>query len=107
MIKYKGTTLYPPALYDILENIEGVRNYIVELYTNPIGMDEILIYVGSENSSESFEKAIKDHFRARLRVAPSVIFESLDYINKLQYPGSNRKPIKLIDKRDLSVSDRH
>ena len=107
MIKYKGTTLYPPALYDILENIESVKSYIVELYTNPIGMDEILIYVGSENSSESFEKAIKDHFRARLRVAPSVIFESLDNINKLQYPGSSRKPIKLIDKRDMNVTDRH
>jgi phenylacetate-CoA ligase len=106
MIKYKGTTLYPPALYDILENIEGVRNYIVELYTNTIGMDEIMIYVGSENNSENFEKVIKDHFRARLRVAPSVSFESVDHINKLQYPGMSRKPVKLIDKRDLNVTGR-
>ncbi len=99
MIKYKGTTLYPPALYDILENIEGVRNYIVELYNNPMGMDEILIHVGSENNSESFEKIIKDHFRAKLRVAPAVSFESVEYINKLQYPSMSRKPVKLIDKR--------
>ena len=106
MIKYKGTTLYPPALYDILENIEGVRNYIVELFTSTIGMDEILIYVGSEDRSESFEKVIKDHFRAKLRVAPSVSFESVDYINKLQYPGMSRKPIKLIDKRDLNIANR-
>jgi phenylacetate-CoA ligase len=99
MIKYKGTTLFPPALYDILENIEGVRNYIVELYTNTIGTDEILIRIGSENTSESFEKIIKDHFRARLRVAPAVSFESVDYINKLQYPTMSRKPVKLIDRR--------
>lgn len=99
MIKYKGTTLYPPALYDILENIEGVNNYIVELYTNQMGMDEILIHVGSEASSESFEKAIKDHFRARLRVAPAVSFESVEYINKMQHPLMSRKPVKLIDKR--------
>jgi phenylacetate-CoA ligase len=106
MIKYKGTTLYPPALYDILENIEGVRNYIVELLTSTFGMDEIVIYVGSEDRSESFEKVIKDHFRAKLRVAPSVTFESVDYINKLQYPGMSRKPIKLIDKRDLNIANR-
>jgi phenylacetate-CoA ligase len=99
MIKYKGTTLYPPSLYDILENIEGVRNYIVELYTNTIGTDEILIRIGSENHSESFEKIIKDHFRAKLRVAPSVSFESADYINKLQYPSMSRKPVRLIDRR--------
>ncbi|MCX6328465.1 MAG: phenylacetate--CoA ligase family protein, partial [Bacteroidia bacterium] len=99
MIKYKGTTLYPPSLYDVLENIEGVKNYIVELYTNTIGTDEILIRINSDNSSESFEKVIKDHFRAKLRVAPSVSFESADYINKLQYPTMSRKPVKLIDRR--------
>jgi phenylacetate-CoA ligase len=99
MIKFKGTTLYPPALYDILENIDGVRNYIVELYTNTLGTDEILIRVGTESASENFEKEIKDHFRARLRVAPSVSFESVDYINKLQFPSMSRKPVKLIDRR--------
>ncbi len=99
MIKYKGTTLYPPSLYDILENIEGVRNYVVELYTNTIGTDEILILIGTNNGSESFEKIIKDHFRAKLRVAPSISFESVEYIEKLQFPGISRKPVKLIDRR--------
>jgi len=99
MIKYKGTTLYPPSLYDILENIEGVKNYVVELYTNTIGTDEILIRIGTVISSESFEKIIKDHFRAKLRVAPSISFESVEYIEKLQFPRMSRKPVKLIDRR--------
>ena len=99
MIKFKGTTLYPPALYDILENIEGVRNYVVEVYTNQIGTDEILIRVGALDHSESFEKVIKDHFRAKLRVAPSISFESVDYISSLQHPAMSRKPVKLIDRR--------
>ncbi|HLO61204.1 MAG TPA: AMP-binding protein [Bacteroidales bacterium] len=99
MIKFKGTTLYPPALYDILENIEGVKNYVVEVYTNQIGTDEILIRVGSNDHSESFEKTIKDHFRAKLRVAPSISFETVDYISSLQQPPMSRKPVKLIDRR--------
>jgi phenylacetate-CoA ligase len=99
MIKYKGTTLYPPALYDILDNIDEIKNYIVEVYTNQIGTDEILIRVGAENHSESFEKIIKDHFRAKLRVAPSISFESADYISSLQLPAMSRKPVKLIDRR--------
>ena len=99
MIKFKGTTLYPPALYDILENIEGVKNYVVEVYTNLIGTDEILIRIGATDHSESFEKIIKDHFRAKLRVAPSISFETVDYINSLQHPPLSRKPVKLIDRR--------
>jgi phenylacetate-CoA ligase len=100
MIKYKGTTLYPPALYDILDNIEQIKNYVVEIYTNQIGTDEILIRVGAENHSEAFEKSIKDHFRAKLRVAPSISFETVDYISSMQLPAMSRKPIKLIDRRE-------
>jgi phenylacetate-CoA ligase len=104
MIKYKGTTLYPPALYDILENINGVSNYIVEIYTNQIGTDEILIRVGTDNPSEAFEKSIKDHFRAKLRVAPGITFETKEYISSLQLPALSRKPIKLIDRRESANS---
>lgn len=100
MIKYKGTTLYPPALYDILDNIPGICNYVVEVYTNEIGTDEILIRVGSEQRGEEFEKQIKDLFRSKVRVAPTIIFESIEYIAKIQLPQMSRKPIKFVDLRN-------
>jgi phenylacetate-CoA ligase len=99
MIKFKGTTLYPPALYDILDNIDGILNYLVEVYTNDLGNDEIVIRVGSHSCSEAFEKVVKDHFRAKLRVAPSVKFETPEYINSIQQVTSGRKTVKLIDRR--------
>jgi phenylacetate-CoA ligase len=100
MIKYKGTTLYPPALYDILDNMEHVVNYYVEVYTNTIGTDEIMIHIGSRQVSELFEKQIKDHFRAKLRVAPQIIFEPIDYIEKTLNPEAGRKAARFIDKRN-------
>jgi phenylacetate-CoA ligase len=99
MIKYKGTTLYPPALYDILNNIDGVANYIVEVFINENGTDDILVRVGCKNIPENFEKDIKDHFRAKLRVAPQVKFEDPETINKLQFPELSRKPVVFFDKR--------
>lgn len=99
MIKYKGTTLYPPALYDLLNDIDGVENYIVEVSTNSLGTDDILIRVGVKSKSEKFEKSIKDHFRAKLRVAPKVQFEDPNVIRKEQYPEMSRKPITFVDKR--------
>ena len=101
MIKYKGTTIYPAALYDILENIDEVDNYIVEVYTNKIGTDEILIRIGCKTIPENFEKEIKDHFRAKIRVAPQIKFESVEAINKLKLPEANRKAVNFIDKRKV------
>ncbi len=100
MIKYKGTTLYPAALYDILENIPDVKNYIVEVYTNTIGTDGIRILVGSPNNSDYFIKHIKDLFRSKIRVAPDVVFEPIELIAKKQMPPTSRKVIKFFDYRE-------
>lgn len=102
MIKFKGTTLYPPALYDILDNIPYLRNYYVEVLTNDIGTDEIIINAGMIYENPDLEKDIKDHFRARLRVAPQVKFMKPEEIHKVQFPEGNRKAIKFIDRRNTS-----
>ncbi len=100
MIKYKGTTLYPPALYDILNNIEQVENYVVEVFTNEIGTDEILIHLAAKEKSETLIKNISDHFRAKLRVTPTIKFVTSAEINIMQNPEMSRKPVKFIDKRE-------
>lgn len=99
MIKYKGTTLYPPAIFDILDGIAGVENYAVEVYTNSLGTDEVRVRVGSRDASEAFAKTIKDVFRARVRVAPGVSFESPDLIAKITMPPTSRKAVKFFDLR--------
>jgi phenylacetate-CoA ligase len=104
MIKYKGTTFYPSALYDILDVIEEVANYQIEIFTNDIGTDELLVKVGCKQVSEKLEKEIKDHFRARLRVAPTIQFENVETLNNLLFPELNRKPLKFIDKRVYSIN---
>ncbi len=100
MIKYKGTTLYPPALYDILNDIKTIDNYIVEVSTNDIGTDDILVKVGSKNQTRQFEKEIKDYFRSRIRVAPSIEFMDPKQIAQMQFPETSRKPITFVDKRE-------
>jgi phenylacetate-CoA ligase len=99
MIKFKGTTLYPPAIYDVLNEIEGIENYIIEVSTNRLGTDELLVKVGVKQDIPISEKQIKDHFRAKLRVAPEVEFYHPDEILKLQIPPNSRKPIIFIDCR--------
>lgn len=99
MIKFKGTTLYPPALFDILDNIPEVKSYVVEVYTNSLGTDQVQIKLASDNHSESFVKQIKDIFRSKVRVAPDVIFEAPEIIAKMQMPPMSRKVVKFFDLR--------
>ncbi len=99
MIKYKGTTLYPPALYDVLNNIEGIENYIVVVDKNAIGTDNITIKIGAYNANDNLEKITKDCFRTKLRVAPSVEFYQPNEIIAMQNPELSRKPVTFIDNR--------
>jgi phenylacetate-CoA ligase len=99
MIKYKGTTLYSYAVFDVLNNIDYIENYIVYVSTNDIGTDELLVIVGVENPSEEIEKEIKDRFRAKLRVAPEINFEKIENIKKIVFPEISRKPIHFFDLR--------
>ncbi len=99
MIKYKGTTLYPPALYDVLNDIESIDNYIVYISKNKLGTDDIEIKVGTTTPGESLKKEVKDCFRAKLRVAPEVSFYTPAQILKMQFPEMSRKPITFIDNR--------
>ena len=99
MIKFKGTTLYPPALFDILDNIPEVENYLVEVFTNDLGTDQIQIKIGSRNHSEAFIKQIKDIFRSKVRVAPDIRFEPVELIARQQMPPMSRKVVKFVDLR--------
>ncbi len=38
-------------------------------------------------------------FRSRVRVAPSISFDPVEYIAKLQMPPMSRKTVKFIDRR--------
>lgn len=104
MLKIKGTTIYPPAFNDVLDDSENVQNYIVYARTSDTGLDSILVRVGLKNpmvNQKVFVKELKDHFRARLRVAPDIEILPVDVINAINFPAKSRKQIKFIDERNL------
>lgn len=100
MIKLKGTTIYPPAINDVLDNTPYVINYVVEVRNSFAGTDEVVVKAGVA-SAQPFDviKDLKDRFRSRIRVAPIVEILSPDDVSKINNPGNNRKPIKFIDNR--------
>ncbi len=100
MIKYKGTTLYPPAMNDVLNDFDNIENHIIEIFTNEIGTDEIIIKIAVKEESEAFLHAIKDHFRAKLRVSPKIEYTTKEFLNPIIFNPMSRKPIHFFDKRE-------
>jgi phenylacetate-CoA ligase len=104
LIKYKGTTLYPPGIFDVLNNIHFIRNYVVEAFTNEIGTDELIIHAGVEKYTVDYDHILIEHLRSRLRVTPKVLFRQPGEIDKMQFPdNNNRKPFLFIDRREAVV----
>lgn len=99
MIKFKGTTLFAPALFDLLNGMADVRDYLVEVSSNEIGTDEVLLYLLPGDTDDATDHKIRAYLQARLRVTPHIKYIDIETIQKMQFPESSRKPLKFIDKR--------
>jgi phenylacetate-CoA ligase len=99
MIKFKGTTLYPPALFDLLNEMEDIIDFVVEVYSNEVGLDEVLLYLLPVAKSEENDHKTRAFLQARLRVSPHIKYVSSEEIKKMQFSELNRKAVKFIDKR--------
>lgn len=99
MIKYKGTTLYPPAMNDILNDFNNILCYQIVIQANEIGLDEIIIKLSTDQEHENFVNEVRDHFRAKLRVSPKIEIIDFDILSKTVFNPNSRKPITFIDLR--------
>ncbi|MCK0145115.1 AMP-binding protein [Arenibacter sp. F26102] len=99
MIKYKGTTLYPPAMYNVLNHFNEIEAFVIEIAHNDIGTDEICIKIATLNPTDTLLQTIKDHFRAKLRVLPKIEFHDFKTLQELRFPKMSRKPVIVIDHR--------
>ena len=103
MLKLKGTTIYPPAINDVLASVDYVQNYVVVVRDSAAGTDEVVVRIGLKTnvslSADDIIKELKDHFRSRLRVAPLIEILPADVIARINNPEGSRKPVKFIDER--------
>jgi phenylacetate-CoA ligase len=99
MIKFKGTTLYPPALFDLLNEREEILDFVVEVYSNEIGLDQVSLYLVPADDSDECDHRIRAYLQARLRVSPHIKYVTPEEIQKIQFSEVNRKAVRFIDRR--------
>jgi len=99
MIKYKGTTIYPPAIFEVLNQVSFVTEYVVEVFTNELDTDELKLHVHTPLSVDECEHRLRPVLQSKLRVAPLLHFHSAAEMQQLQFPATGRKQVKFIDNR--------
>lgn len=103
MIKFKGTTLYPPMIIDVLDNCTEIANYQLVLDLNELGGDNVTVRIGLNDPDPERDaalvSALKNTFRAKIRVAPSIETVRADLLARDIYREASRKPVKIVDLR--------
>lgn len=100
MIKLKGTTLYPPAVFDILNGIPEVQDFVVEVFKGEWDTDELRLHiVAPEPMQAALARNLAAAFQARIRVVPAIEFTSVAVLERLQLGHQVRKVRRFIDNR--------
>lgn len=100
MIKLKGTTVYPPGIFDVLNEVGDVSDYVVEVVNGRLGTDELRLHLLVKESAQAAASVrLREIFQARLRVVPTMLFVTQSEMDKLQLIGKSRKPKRFVDSR--------
>ena len=106
MIKYKGTSIFPDMIYNVLNKFDEIDGYILELNSN-IGGDEIIIKITSKTPTKELIDKISLSLKANIKVSPKVIFIDNKKLEELQLPELSRKKRKIIDNRNKKIQENY
>lgn len=95
MIKYKGTTVFPPAVFAVLEFLH-ISLYKVEVTKNEFGNDIITVVLPEQLNTEEKIKEITSAFKSRIRVAPFFKFMEEGKLMNIIHHQDKRKPEKIV-----------
>ncbi len=98
MIKLKGTTIFPQAIENVLQNFENADLYVIELSNSSVNTDRVNIYLADKLPASLIDK-IKDALNDHLRVSPEITLVPEKDLLNLLFPQGSRKPMKILDKR--------
>lgn len=98
MMKVRGTTIYPQAIYSALEEIEGIKEYYIAVASENELSDTIEVHLAVDRI-DCAPEVIQDKLQARLRVKPRVLISDEGSIREQVYNPKSRKPIHFIDRR--------
>lgn len=98
MLKVRGTTLYPPAVTAVLQEIPAVRGHYLEVFAEFDLSDRLRVVVGCDDLQLRAEE-IAERIAARTRVKPEVVIVTPAEVQRKIIVDEKRKPVTFFDYR--------
>jgi phenylacetate-CoA ligase len=99
MLKVKGTTVYPPAIFAVLQELPGVQGYYVEVRDTFELSDRVTVTVGAAAGALT-PAFVADRIAVRTRVKPEVVIATPEEVVARTVRADKRKPITFFDLRE-------
>ncbi len=100
MLKIRGATVFPPAVYDVLAGLATVRAFYVEAYDDHPLSDRLRIVVSLADGAQMTAEAIAARVHGRIRVTPEVVVADHALVAARVHPPTSRKPTLFFDHRE-------
>jgi len=97
-LKYRGTTVYPPAIFSVLQEIPSIAGYYIEVFSKYELSDHIRVVVGTTDQSLTPEY-VSEKIAASIRVKPEVVLTTPEEITRKTNQPGKRKPVTFFDFR--------
>jgi len=98
MLKVKGTTLYPATVFEALNGISEVTEYLLRV-TSHSGADALHVDVSLTKDTPEMRQKLESALLARLRVRVGLNIVDETFLRKQVYLPQSRKPIRFLDLR--------
>ncbi len=98
LLKYRGTTVYPNAIFTVLQGMESIQGYYIEVRDEYELSDQIRVVVGAVDATLT-PAAVAERIAARVRVKPEVVLASPEAVARKVIQPDKRKPVTFFDYR--------
>ncbi|MFN8275893.1 MAG: AMP-binding protein [Chitinophagales bacterium] len=95
LIKYKGTTLYPPAIIEAIHMVAAVSDFLIKVSRNELGIEQLDVFIVHHGDIDATEAALRAAMQHKLRVLPEIHFVSSRQLAEMR-PSDTRKPVSVI-----------
>ena len=101
VLKYRGTTVFPNAIFTVLQEMKGIRGYYLEVRDEYELSDDIRLVVGVEdvNAPPVSSEAVAERIAAKVRVKPRVELADAERVARVIQQPDKRKPVIFFDFR--------
>lgn len=95
LLKFKGTTIYPISLHNILQSEKSITDYLIEAQNEEGRTIKITVYLVCNHDDVTIQQSLQEKFKTHLRVTPEIAVCEQEQLNSLR-PKEARKMTRFI-----------